>query len=529
MFTILSRQPCEQAGFKTFSRTPVIVALVLLLVSVVVLVTITLVQINQRETLSPGLKYGIVLDAGSSRTTAYVYQWPAEKENNTGVVNQTFKCSVKGSGISSYGNNPQDVPKAIEVCMETIKGKIPSHLHKTTPIHLGATAGMRLLRLQNETAANEVLASIQNYFKSQPFDFRGAQIISGQEEGVYGWITANYLMGNFLEKNIWHTWVHPHGAETTGALDLGGASTQISFTPEEGAAQGPGDTVEVSLYGYRYSLYTHSFQCYGRDEAEKRFLAMLVQNSTDKANVTNPCYPRDYETDFKMKHTFGSLCTEALRPANYDPEHHITFRGSGDPAECREKVYSLFDFQDCHGWDNCSFDGIHQPKVKGTFVAFSGFYYTVNALNLSEHFSLHTFNSSTWTFCSQNWDQLHLILPKFDEVYARSYCFSAHYIYHLLIHGYKFTGDSWPKIHFQKEVGNSSIAWSLGYMLNLTNMIPAESPLIHVPMKPPVFLGLLIISSAVALLCLVFLVYLCVVSQLQKTSRHVIDHGFDVE
>lgn len=56
-----------------------------------------------------------------------------------------------------------------------------------------------LHRLQNETAANEVLASIQNYFESQPFDFRGAQIISGQEEGIYGWITANYLMGNFLE------------------------------------------------------------------------------------------------------------------------------------------------------------------------------------------------------------------------------------------------------------------------------------------------------------------------------------------
>lgn len=56
-----------------------------------------------------------------------------------------------------------------------------------------------LLRLQNETAANEVFASIQNYFREQPFEFRGAQIITGPEEGVYGWITANYLMGNFLE------------------------------------------------------------------------------------------------------------------------------------------------------------------------------------------------------------------------------------------------------------------------------------------------------------------------------------------
>lgn len=41
-----------------------------------------------------------MLDAGSSRTTVYVYQWPAEKENNTGVVSQTFKCSVKGKAQS---------------------------------------------------------------------------------------------------------------------------------------------------------------------------------------------------------------------------------------------------------------------------------------------------------------------------------------------------------------------------------------------------------------------------------------------
>lgn len=50
--------------------------------------------------LSPFVQYGVVLDAGSSRTTVYVYQWPAEKENNTGVVSQTFKCSVKGKAQS---------------------------------------------------------------------------------------------------------------------------------------------------------------------------------------------------------------------------------------------------------------------------------------------------------------------------------------------------------------------------------------------------------------------------------------------
>uniref|UniRef100_A0A7N4NYY4 Ectonucleoside triphosphate diphosphohydrolase 3 n=1 Tax=Sarcophilus harrisii TaxID=9305 RepID=A0A7N4NYY4_SARHA len=435
----------------------------------------------------------------------------------------------EGSGIASYGGKPQAVPRAFEDCMQRVKEKIPADLHKSTRAHLGATAGMRLLRLQNESAAREVLASIQTYFASQPFDFRGAQIISGQEEGVYGWITANYLMGNFLEKNVWNTWSHPHGVETTGALDLGGASTQISFAPQEEAGLRANSTVQVSLYGYDYTLYTHSFQCYGRDEAEKRFLARLFQNSTDKSKLVNPCYPRNYVTSLTMEHIFGSLCTEELRPTHYEPGYKITLEGTGDPALCREKVYSLFDFQVCHDREECSFDGVYQPKVKGTFVAFSGFYYITNALNLTGSFSLDAFNSSSWDFCLQSWSQLPLMLPKFDEVYARSYCFSAHYIYHLLIDGYKFTQETWPKIHFKKEVENSSIAWSLGYMLNLTNMIPAESPQIQLPMKPQVFTGTMFFFAGVALLCLIFLFYLCVASRLQWGSQHAIDHGFDAE
>lgn len=42
------------------------------------------------------LQYGIVLDAGSSHTNVYVYEWPAEKENNTGMVHQIHVCEVEG-------------------------------------------------------------------------------------------------------------------------------------------------------------------------------------------------------------------------------------------------------------------------------------------------------------------------------------------------------------------------------------------------------------------------------------------------
>ncbi|XP_075068515.1 ectonucleoside triphosphate diphosphohydrolase 3 [Mixophyes fleayi] len=490
-------------------KVPLIVSILFLLISVSVIIAIAYIQIHHERALSPGLKYGIVLDAGSSRTTVYVYQWPAEKENNTGVVSQTFKCNVNGLGISSFANEPGKAANNIDNCMKKVINVIPFNQQNSTPAYLGATAGMRLLRLKNESAAQGVLTSIENYFRTQPFDFRGAHIITGQEEGVYGWITVNYLMGNFLEKNIWSMWVHPDGAETTGALDLGGASTQISFIPEK-SEQNPNNTLEVTLYGYKYNVYTHSFQCYGRDESEIRLLASLVQGSSGKLHVENPCYPFNYKVNLTMSHTFGSLCSAPFRPTNYNPDQLISFMGTGDPAQCLEKVSSLFNFTACHGEQDCSFDGVYQPMVKGKFSAFSGFYYTANALNLTGNFHLNEFNSSMSSFCTHEWSKLPQFLSKFDEKYARSYCFSANYIYYLLVHGYKFDSESWPRIQFQKEVGNSSIAWSLGYMLNLTNMIPAESPLILLPMRPTIFAGLLFLFAAISLLCLIFLLVLLI-------------------
>lgn len=37
-----------------------------------------------------------MLDAGSSHTSLYIYKWPAEKENDTGVVSQVEECKLKG-------------------------------------------------------------------------------------------------------------------------------------------------------------------------------------------------------------------------------------------------------------------------------------------------------------------------------------------------------------------------------------------------------------------------------------------------
>lgn len=50
------------------------------------------------DPLPPSSQYGIVLDAGSSHTAMFIYKWPADKENDTGVVSEHSVCDVEGKG-----------------------------------------------------------------------------------------------------------------------------------------------------------------------------------------------------------------------------------------------------------------------------------------------------------------------------------------------------------------------------------------------------------------------------------------------
>ncbi|KAL7874368.1 hypothetical protein SRHO_G00053380 [Serrasalmus rhombeus] len=471
-----------------------------LLASLAVIIAISTVQTQRKAYLSPGLKYGIVLDAGSSRTTVYLYQWPAEKENNTGVVSQTQKCLVKGPGISEMD---KDSMTNLKKCMDEMIKAVPQNQHSSTPIFLGATAGMRLLDLKNETESNAILLQIQEYLRSLPFDFHNASIISGQEEGLYGWITVNYLMGNFLEKNIWNAWVHPHGAKTVGSLDLGGASTQIAFTaPDDARGK---DLIRVSLYGYDYNVYTHSFLCYGKNEAEKRVLAWLVQKSSNRTHIKHPCYPAGYNISKPPSVIFDSECTKNDKPTPYYPQTNITFFGQSDPAGCKNLVKRIFDFDSCQGKENCSFEGVYQPPVTGDFMAYAGFYYTALALDVKGSNSLAKFNATMWSFCSKDWTSLKR-KSNITEKHLKSYCYSANYVHTILADGYKFNAGNWENLSFQKEVNQTSIAWSLGYMLAQSNMIPAEAKLLKLPIPNSVFAGLLFIFSALTIITLMFLI-----------------------
>ncbi|XP_017911718.1 PREDICTED: ectonucleoside triphosphate diphosphohydrolase 8 isoform X2 [Capra hircus] len=334
--------------------------------------------------LPPDTKFGIVFDAGSSHTSLFVYQWPANKENDTGMVSQALACQAEGSGISSYASNPARVGESLQGCLEEALALIPKAKHHETPMFLGATAGMRLLSRKNRSQAEDVFAAVRQALGQSPVDFRGAELLTGQDEGAFGWITINYVLGLLVKYSFSGEWIRPLEETLVGALDMGGASTQITFVPG-GPILDKTTQATFRLYGADHTVYTHSYLCFGRDQALSRLLAELVQ-------------------------------------------------------------------------------------------AFSSFYYTFHFLNLTSKPSLSEANATIWEFCLLPWKLVEGSAPPDQDPWLRDYCASGLYFLTLLVEGYGFSEETWGGIEFRQQAGGTDISWTLGYMLNLTNLIPAEVP-----------------------------------------------------
>uniref|UniRef100_A0A8C8RE81 Ectonucleoside triphosphate diphosphohydrolase 2 n=1 Tax=Pelusios castaneus TaxID=367368 RepID=A0A8C8RE81_9SAUR len=420
-----------------------------------------------------GKEYGVVLDAGSSHTALFIYKWPADKENDTGIVSQHDMCDVEGGGISSYADNPPAAGNSLKQCLNHAVSSIPKERHPLTPLYLGATAGMRLLNLTNPQASDKVLSAVTATLKSFPFDFRGAKILSGEDEGVFGWVTANYLLENFIKYGWIGQWFRPK-KPTLGAMDLGGASTQITFETQE-PIESPQNEVTLRLYGQPYKVYTHSFLCYGRDQVLRRMLSRVMKAGGYKSSMLNPCWPKGYQRNVLLGDVYDSPCTADEKPESYDSQRAIAMTGSGDAAGCRLIVDSLFKFNIC-SFSRCSFDGVFQPKLSGNFIAFSAFFYTVDFIHTvmkRRVASPDDLSAAAEDICNATWDELLQKAPQ-QKTRLADYCAVANFVYLLTTKGYRFDENSFSNIAFQKKAGDTSIGWALGYMLNLTNMIPAD-------------------------------------------------------
>lgn len=236
------------------------------------------------------VQYALMIDAGSTGSRIHVYKF-----NNCGASPayeyEVFKMTQPG--LSSYAGRPAEAAASLDTLLDAAVATVPERLRACTPVAVKATAGLRLL---GGAQSGEILEAVRHRLQTHyPFSVvqkDGVVIMDGKDEGVYAWITANYLLNTIRADSA-------PGTPSYAVLDLGGASTQIVFKPvfaKPDSALVEGEhKYDLAFGGATHVLYQHSYLGYGLMRARESvhrlvdFMGSIRTNAKVGAPVGNPC------------------------------------------------------------------------------------------------------------------------------------------------------------------------------------------------------------------------------------------------
>lgn len=504
----LSDEDVQTFGFGSWG----VVAVVTFVVGIVGLVLTTVFFLLPS---AQPLQYGIVIDAGSSHSEVVLLRWEDD------LVVKVNSCSLTG-GINSFRSHPEDLGSYLQPCLSsTLCPECWEHINKQkTPLYLGATAGMRILRDFDAEGANLILQAIQDFLKTNtsfPVSTDQVKIITGQEEGISGWISANFLIPN-----------HTQMDSTLSTLDVGGASLQVTTE-----LQIPTNWSVTQFHNKEQTYWVHSesFLCYGIGEARHRYYHFLIPENVSRNNdeafmkeifkpieVTDPCVPKGMDQRLPYNDVF-SPCT--LRKGDYasPTSHHqgksknalkkyklkrsvdisikensienrnlsenknkpgiqYHIHGGSDPDQCGQLVSKLFQEDLCRNsfaYGDCM-GNTSVPSITGKLVGFSEVLVDVIHI-LGENLTLIEIKEEIWKICSMNISQLQNKYPDLLDDDLENFCFDAMYINKLLVDGIGITNTNWNNVDFKSAIAGTDIQWSLGYFRSLVTS-PSAVPLL---------------------------------------------------
>lgn len=467
-----------------------------------------------------GLPYNyiVVIDAGSKGSRAYVYAWESTKyhlakgEGSDPTVSplamprlvykkhwhKRIKPSIESS-IIEFGLHNSYLYNYLDHLIAKIYGLVPIEQHSRTPILFHATAGLRAL---DPNLQSKILDKICVYFKEHtdfyfPDCASHVNILDGDVEGLYSWITLNYLIND-------NRWLGDSASSSYGVLELGGGSAQICFQPSPEET----DKHSVQLVNLQldrnYQLFSTSFLGYGLNQFHHDYLLHLIQAYTTSAadpavaadadatastldggayksshygyspQILDPCLPKDYSNSF----TFNN--------------HQYILQGSSNFQQCLTNIYlvigdndeecrSLFTSSDNAGDSNpikvskCMLTSI-MPKFsldKDNFIAISGYWDAVTQLldftgqqkdtvvSNSVVYHPEIFTPTTEKICNMDFSQLLEYKSsengdRFSHNEISNLCFKSSYISALLHSGYGLPLDTATDLDLDSSVESAS-------------------------------------------------------------------------
>ncbi|KAL7431919.1 hypothetical protein ACHAXM_002874 [Skeletonema potamos] len=301
--------------------------------------------------------HGLMIDAGSTGSRMHVYEFEPRVLMNKYEVAQAVsgkKLSFPGTnsrwterlrpGISEFATieNDEEMERAIANYLEPLLSFARSVLHskedefENFPIFLKATAGLRTVPSKQR---QRVISAVRKLFANDtycPFwdETERVRVISGEEEAVYDWAGVNLLLGNLMSNSEGVGEAYGGKIQTYGALDMGGASTQISFYQPQGDVMSNLFKLQIGQ-GKHWNVYAHSHLMYGMDMAESRRKARLVSDTTAKERlqdgVYDPCLPGGGKKTIEFK-SLIHVDDNGLETWNATVDDFASASSSADPG-----------------------------------------------------------------------------------------------------------------------------------------------------------------------------------------------------
>uniref|UniRef100_A0ACB8G5H0 Ectonucleoside triphosphate diphosphohydrolase 5 n=1 Tax=Sphaerodactylus townsendi TaxID=933632 RepID=A0ACB8G5H0_9SAUR len=425
-------------------------------------------QLEQCDTTGMDTYYGIMFDAGSTGTRIHIYTFVRRSPEKPPELEGEIFESVK-PGLSAYADQPWKGADSVRRLLEMAKEAVPRSHWKKTPVVLKATAGLRLLA---EHKAQALLSEVRMVFEESPFlvPNDSVSIMDGTYEGILAWITVNFLTGQLYDQN----------QQTVGTLDLGGASTQITFLPQlkliplgspsrvpsscppgTSGLSAPGestprrapprarrckDTLEQTpvdflssfeMFNSTYKLYTHSYLGFGLKAARLATLGALEMEAADGQTFRSSCLPKHLEAEWHfggVKYQYGG-----------------NREGETGFESCYSEVLKVVQGK------------LHQPDEirRNSFYAFSYFYDRAVDIDLIDYekggiLEVQDFKQKAKEVCDN--------MERYSSA-SPFLCMDLSYITALLKEGFGF-GDS-TILQLAKKVNNIETGWALGATFHL--------------------------------------------------------------
>jgi len=387
----------------------------------------------------------LMLDCGSSGTRLKIF-----KLEGSNIEDVHLEEKVGMDALTSYVGRLDDLENDLRDVIEKSKQYVPEANRAQTPLTMYATAGMRILPAEDQNAVFSQCATLLSDSSFAPYHFEDARTISGEMEAAFEYLSVNYAKSGI-----------DFPAETTGQIEMGGASLQVAFKPQENVLD---HSWAYDIMGKREMIYATSYMGYGQNvarqkaqeaavRAEKgRHLGLSRRLKTNASSATSqpralvggvpfPCFLKGYSEKAKV---FEGT----------PEEQEVLIEGSSDFEGCSKLTQQILHTEYECDLPPCAIHGDYMTKISGKFVGISGFKFALLDLGLDlASTTPGQLRGAVQTFCGQKFADL-----GGNTKFTKYGCFLGSYAYSTL-HAFGFADDS-TNITFAGDY-----SWTLGAVM----------------------------------------------------------------